>query len=272
MALVSFGCSSGVSEKEIDHNKRGNTYSSMGSYGLAIDEYSEAIRLGPEEAVFYYNRANAYDETHQCRNALSDYDKAILLDPKEPDYHNNRGLFYMNVVQHRRFQENLPEIFHELKKGGSKVLGGYECVSGFPASHQELYLKAILNFDEAIRIYPQSANYYSNRGIAYFRLDQTVRALEDYDEAIRVDPEYANAHFNRGLVHLQKREYQRAVADFEEATRLAPEDADAHGFRAVAYRAVGRDEEARLGFQQAEEMGFDSSSVDDLLSGLEEQR
>jgi tetratricopeptide (TPR) repeat protein len=42
---------------------------------------------------------------------------------------------------------------------------------------------------------------YLNRGLSYARLFGYERAIEDYDEAIRLDPQYAQAYYNRGIAY-----------------------------------------------------------------------
>ena len=52
---------------------------------------------------------------------------------------------------------------------------------------------------KAIRLDPQYAKAYNNRGLGYAELKQYERAIGDYDEAIRLDPKEARAYNNRGL-------------------------------------------------------------------------
>ena len=48
------------------------------------------------------------------------------------------------------------------------------------------------------------------------------QALSDYSEAIRLDPNYAHAYLNRGVMLADKRELDRAIVDFAAAIRLDP--------------------------------------------------
>ncbi len=45
-------------------------------------------------------------------------------------------------------------------------------------------------------------------------------AIEDFDEAIRLDPQYALAYFNRGLAYNAIGDVARANADFDRAADL----------------------------------------------------
>ena len=58
--------------------------------------------------------------------------------------------------------------------------------------------EAIDELNEAIRLNPQFAEAYYNRGIAYYDLGQHERAIEDFDEAVRLNPQDAEAYYNRG--------------------------------------------------------------------------
>ena len=44
----------------IDYMERGATYSKLGEYGKAIQDYDKAIQLDPNNALGYYNRGYAY--------------------------------------------------------------------------------------------------------------------------------------------------------------------------------------------------------------------
>jgi tetratricopeptide (TPR) repeat protein/S1-C subfamily serine protease len=102
------------------------------------------------------------------------------------------------------------------------------------------YQKAILNYDETIRIDPKYAAAYNNRGIAYNELGQYGRAIQDYDEAIRLDPQYANAYTNRGNAYNELGQYQSAIRDYDEAIRLDPQHFGAYNNRGIAYVNLGQ--------------------------------
>ena len=55
------------------------------------------------------------------------------------------------------------------------------------------------NYDEAIRLQPDSAVAYNNRGLAKDKLGQHEAAIADYDKALRFQPDSAVVYTNRGL-------------------------------------------------------------------------
>jgi tetratricopeptide (TPR) repeat protein len=96
--------------------------------------------------------------------------------------------------------------------------------------------RAIQDYDEAIRLDPNSAWAFDNRGLAYVKKGQIDRALQDYDQAIRVNPKFAVAYVNRGDALRSKGRYDRAIADFDQAVALEPELISAYFGRALAYQ------------------------------------
>src|SRR5262249_32224032 len=65
------------------------------------------------------------------------------------------------------------------------------------------------------------------------------RALQDFDEAIRLDPNYADAYSNRGYAFMRKGDYDRAIADFDRVLELMPDDPTALSNRGYAYLNKG---------------------------------
>jgi tetratricopeptide (TPR) repeat protein len=109
---------------------------------------------------------------------------------------------------------------------------------------------ALADFDEAVRLDPQSATARVSRGNLFGDKGENDKAIADYDEAIRMNPKLAPAYSNRGLSWLAKGDTTRALSDFDEAIRLAPDMADAWNNRGIAWRAQGDAGRAVADFSQ----------------------
>jgi len=86
---------------------------------------------------------------------------------------------------------------------------------------------ALQDFTEAIRLKPDYADAFNNRGVARRDKGDLVGALQDYTEAIRLKPDSAAAFHNRGNARSGKGDLDGALQDFTEAIRLKPDDAEA---------------------------------------------
>ena len=66
-------------------------------FNCLIIEYSEDIKLNPDDAESYYRRGYVYDETGEYNKAIKDYTKAINLDPKDESCFFARAYTYENL-------------------------------------------------------------------------------------------------------------------------------------------------------------------------------
>ena len=79
---------------------------------------------------------------------------------------------------------------------------------------------AIEDFNHAIRLKPDDAEFYNNRGAAYGKLSQYKRAIEDFNETIRLRPDYANAYYNRATAYIQQGNKEPGCRDAQKACEL----------------------------------------------------
>ena len=94
-------------------------------------------------------------------------------------------------------------------------------------------------YSEAIRLKPDYAEVFNNRGVARKEKGDLDGALADYDQAIRLKPDYAKAFCNRGNARQAKGDLEGALADYYEAIRLQPDLAQAFNNRGAARQAKG---------------------------------
>jgi tetratricopeptide (TPR) repeat protein len=125
---------------------------------------------------------------------------------------------------------------------------------------QELYDKAIREFDKALRRNPYYTLAYKNRAIAYLRVGAAMtgrsrpyfqQALYDYNIVLQLEPKDADAYRERGLVHARMGDPDKAIADYTQALKIKPEFAEAYRGRSKAYRDKGDIDRAVADLEQA---------------------
>lgn len=95
--------------------------------------------------------------------------------------------------------------------------------------------KALLDFNEAIRLDPKHGAAYLNRSNIWRAKGSPDRAMEDLNEAIRADPASYRAYLSRGILSADKGDVETALADFNESIRLNPLGAPAHNSRGILW-------------------------------------
>ncbi len=132
---------------------------------------------------------------------------------------------------------------------------------GLEAYRTHAYDLAIAEFSEAIRLRPDYADAYSDRGIAYQSKGEYDKAIADYSEAIRLKPDSVNAYINRGHAYNHKGDYDRVIADFNEVIRLDPNQASAYFNRGNAYKRKGEYDNAIADYSEAIRLNLDYAYI-----------
>ena len=99
------------------------------------------------------------------------------------------------------------------------------------------YVGAIADYTKAIRLKPNYATAYVNRGLAKYRLEQHFAAISDFDMAIRLKPDYTMAYYARGRTKDLLGRTWEAKQDLQTALRLAEKAGDA-GFKSQIEEAL----------------------------------
>ncbi len=111
--------------------------------------------------------------------------------------------------------------------------------------------EAIKAYSQAIRLKPDYAPAYNNRGKCYARLGLTRHAINDFNNAIALNPGLAATHYNRGNAYNRLGNYRRAIADFDRAISLEPGFAPAYNNRGNACHRLGDYRRAITDFDRA---------------------
>lgn len=88
------------------------------------------------------------------------------------------------------------------------------------------HFEGISDCDTAIRLDPNKAAIYHNRGLAKALRGHHNEAIPDYDTATRLNPDYANVYYNRGIAKNALGRTNEAKADFQSALNLAEKTKD----------------------------------------------
>ena len=111
--------------------------------------------------------------------------------------------------------------------------------------------EAIKDFNEAIRLKPDDADAYIDRGITQELQGKLAKAIKDFNEAIRLNPGYAEGYFRRGVAHSKQGKLAKAIKDYNKAIRLNPDHINAYYYRGITLKEQGKLAEAIKDFNEA---------------------
>ena len=205
-------------------------------YDRSIADYTQALKLDPNNAIIYYQRGNAYNDKGDFDRAIADYTQAIRVNPNLSDAYMMRGMIYM-----------------ENKQDLDTAIADYTQAIRLDPDYTEAYVgrglayrgkgdfdRAIAEYTQAIRLSPNESRLYSGRATSYFMKRDFNQAIADFTQAIRLAPNHADSYYLRGLAYHLMRDLDRAIADLEAAVRINPNDAGARERLEVIRQERGR--------------------------------
>ena len=155
----------------------GNNCYNAEDYKEAIEYYTKAIELNPNNEDYYTDRADCYKKLEQYEEAISGYSKAIKLNPDSYSSYQMRG-----------------QCYQELKQ----------------------YEEAINDFNKAIEINPDWWGFYRDRADCYKKLEQYEKAAIDYTKAIELNDDFnILSYLYRADCYLFLGKLNEAEADWE---------------------------------------------------------
>lgn len=144
---------------------------------------------------------------------------------KRPESYNyQRGL---EAMQDEKRQEAL-EFFNKDLKENPKNGYSYSWIAMLRGQNEE-YGRALTAADLAIKYLPKKdAEYiifaYTTRAGVYLHLEDTVKAMSDYDTAIKVKPDEGVLYEKRAQIYFEQERYDLAAADYHKMIELNPGD------------------------------------------------
>ncbi|MBS1955767.1 MAG: tetratricopeptide repeat protein [Cyanobacteria bacterium SZAS-4] len=120
---------------------------------------------------------------------------------------------------------------------------------------------AIELYDDCVRINPNLANCYMNRGLNYTHLRRNALAIADYDKAIQLNPNYSLALNNRACLYQELGNYSMALKDHDRAIALAPDTAFLYYNRAFTRRLSDDYSGALKDFLKCQSLNYDEPAL-----------
>ena len=139
--------------------------------------------------------------------------------------------------KHKHY-ENAVRHYTEALKLKPDFAGAYNNRGNVHSDKGELN-NAIQDFNTAIELSPELAEAYNNRGNVHSGKGELDAAIQNYNKVLELNPEYAETYYNRGNAYGRKDKFDNAIQDYNKAIALNPEYADAYNNRSVAYRDKG---------------------------------
>jgi tetratricopeptide (TPR) repeat protein len=101
------------------------------------------------------------------------------------------------------------------------------------------YKAAAADFTKAIELKATNPVLLYNRGTAYLHLSDWKKAIKDFDAFLAAQPDVVVGYLNRGIALLNVKKTDEALADFNRGLQLNPQLPNLYRARALAYKIKG---------------------------------
>lgn len=95
--------------------------------------------------------------------------------------------------------------------------------------------KAVSDFMEALKIYPDSIDYLKNAGLTYLILRKYDESIKCFEKIISLEPDSSLGYFLRGNAYLERKVYSAAIRDYNHILLKDQYHVDARNNRGWAY-------------------------------------
>jgi tetratricopeptide (TPR) repeat protein len=181
------------------HYDRGLARTKLGLQEEAVNDFSEEIAINSEpiaQARSFYERGVAFDILEREEEALSDWRKVVKLNQED-----NAVLEYS--------KEGIVRLDNKI---------------GLELQREGRWEESFRYFDEAIEISPNDPELYYRRAFSYDKTNQFEKILHDLSRGIEVMPDnYPSAHLfysSRGFAYNKLEDSENAIKDFDEFFKL----------------------------------------------------
>ena len=239
------------------HLNLGDVYFIQKNYDKSKAEFREAARYDSDNPDAYLGLGDTSLAQGKFDEAILAYNKALALDKNNKeamsgvsDANNKRALAFISEGNY----EQAIKIYQDLIKINADVKDDIYFNLGYALAETDRLEEATGAYSKAIKINPNWAAYYNNRGVIYNKLGQDEKALTDYNKAIELDPKDTLIYNNRGLIYDNLGENERALTDYNKAIGLDPEYTSAYQNRGMLYDKLGDDKKALIDYKKAIEL------------------
>jgi tetratricopeptide (TPR) repeat protein len=223
----------------------------------SVNALRQAAALAPEDEAQWLNLTRELMELNRHPDAITAANNGLAANPKSYALHLRLGAAYLAAGRYAEAES----VFRDLVSAGDPLPTGYIGVAQVLLRTGRAEEAATILGDAEKKLGPTFLISYF-RGLALDRVGKPSEALVAFQKAIRLNPDSAEAHLQSGKMEFALSHVNESIAEFREALRLDPGNTQAKRLLSQAYRRAG---DAKNAAKFAEASTEAPAPADDLL-------
>lgn len=177
------------------YQNRGLARYALGDLKGALEDYEQSLKVGGPEATLLLSRGDVYVDQRKFRDAIEDYTAAIELAPEDTHTWNSRC--WARAAQGRNLDRALEDCEKALSLDRANSYA-YDS-RGMVHLKQKEWEAALEDYEASRAIDPAAASAYYGHGIALLKLDRDDEAARDFERALSIDPKIDEKYAGWGV-------------------------------------------------------------------------
>jgi len=242
---------------------KGNAFFKAGDHAKAIENYTYATELDPNNPVFFTNRSLAYFKMDKFDKSLRDAKKACTKDPTWHKAFYRAGCALMSLGQHKEASDyfkkaeaikpDMDAYRQAALQARGAMMDGMSLADQLKQEGNECFStgkceQAVIKYSDAIAACKKGEDdlkctIYANRAACNRQLYLHDKVVEDCTEALRINDKHVKALIRRGQGYEALERFKYSYLDYKRAHNLSY-DANAgisHTRVSSAMRKLGMD-------------------------------
>ena len=219
----------------------------LGKFELAIEDYTNALNIDPDNVETIIRRGQAYFSCGgKNAEAVKDFKAAI-----KRDRGNDQALYHLANTRFddKEYQLALRDIRRAIESSPRNVryYGLYADILQKLGQHEGV----IEALDRATLLDSTDPVTYQKRGHVHFLRRNFVSAISDFTRSLELSPNQPEVALTRGQAYLKADQPQQAIEDFERVLQQNISNSRAFSGRAAALAVQGKHEYALIWLTKA---------------------
>jgi tetratricopeptide (TPR) repeat protein len=269
----------GLSGQNAKQNvKAGDEFLKNSKFEDAIDQYTKALVIEPDNTKAYTQRAFAYSELSKYKEAAEDYDRASVFIPKDEVNFYNAGTMYYKIEDYLAALDRCNKALYlkssfvealQLKVQVAINLQRYDealvdikTALRYKETAESFFLLGVVNenlskWDESEKAYLKALDLNSKYKVAAIRVADLLRkekkyttAMSSINRALAMDTKDISAYLVRSEIYADQLQYSFSINDISTIILLKPEDAQMYFKRGEYYQLFTQHTNAILDFNK----------------------
>ena len=191
-----------------------NRPTNIGADSLAMldSRYTEILSQNPRDWLLQVQYAISQSLIRQFTNSVGTYSSAIADNAANPFLYFNRAVTRAEMIDFISGLDNPYQRISIDSDPANKLTN--------PHTRTYNYDEAIADLDKTLRLFPNFAEAYYNRGTLLALSGKLPEAFEDFSRAIELNPLFAEAFYNRGMTQIYMKDTRKGCLDLSKAGEL----------------------------------------------------